>query len=214
MNFSQSSRRTQRKGDDAIENSQNILLILDEEKNELPEIMDTYTDTWGKIVKLQIIKKFMNKGDCIFSMQPEFESIEYSTLKSFADAENTKIEITEDFHFEGVNLEIKKLYNNLKEKLLIINNNLIFNPQKYYISILNKKNVAYFDIKKKRIRLTVIRPIEEFNELIKINKLKPLSESVQGFYGSPCGGIYIEDEKGIEEVISVLNPLIQLEEQE
>ena len=37
---------------DVIENSQNILLIIDTEKDELPEIMETYSDTWGKMVKL------------------------------------------------------------------------------------------------------------------------------------------------------------------
>src|SRR6056297_1253460 len=63
---------------DTVENSQNILLIIDEEKRELPEIMNTYTDTWGKMVKLQVIKKFFNGGEYIFMMDPEFEAIEYS----------------------------------------------------------------------------------------------------------------------------------------
>jgi len=34
---------------DVIENSQNILLILDENKPELQEVIETYTDTWDKI---------------------------------------------------------------------------------------------------------------------------------------------------------------------
>src|SRR5690606_29129136 len=42
---------------DTIENSQNILLIIDDDMNQLPEIIDTYTDTWGKMVKVMIIKK-------------------------------------------------------------------------------------------------------------------------------------------------------------
>lgn len=37
---------------DVIESSQNILLIMDGEKDELPEIIDTYTDTWGKLVRV------------------------------------------------------------------------------------------------------------------------------------------------------------------
>lgn len=36
---------------DIIESSQNILLVTDGIINELPEIMDTYTDTWGKMVR-------------------------------------------------------------------------------------------------------------------------------------------------------------------
>lgn len=44
---------------DIVENSQNILLVIDDEKDELPEIIDTYTDTWGKMVKLIILKKIL-----------------------------------------------------------------------------------------------------------------------------------------------------------
>ncbi len=199
---------------DVIENSQNILLILDEEKIELPEIMDTYTDTWGKIVKLQIIKKFTNNNDAIFTMQPEFESIEYSTLKSIEDVENSKVEITEEFHLDGVQDVIKDIYFQLKKKLMVINDSIIFNPQKYYISIVNKKNVAYFIFSKKKIRLVVMRPLEDYSESIKVNKISTLSESVQKFYGAPCGSIYIDNIKGIDEIISVLNPLIHMEEDE
>lgn len=47
---------------DIIENSQNILLIIDEEKKELPEITETYTDTWGKMVKLTILKEYIDNS--------------------------------------------------------------------------------------------------------------------------------------------------------
>src|SRR6185437_4085855 len=36
---------------DTIESSQNILIIIDGEKKEMPEIIETYTDTLGKMVK-------------------------------------------------------------------------------------------------------------------------------------------------------------------
>src|SRR5690606_30762195 len=44
---------------DTIENSQNILLILDNEKKELPEIINTYPDTWGKMVKLTLLRAYV-----------------------------------------------------------------------------------------------------------------------------------------------------------
>jgi hypothetical protein len=50
---------------DAIEDNPNILLIIDDNKQELPEIIDTYTDTWGKILKLVIIKKYVKGNDVI-----------------------------------------------------------------------------------------------------------------------------------------------------
>lgn len=41
---------------DIIENSQNILIIFDDEKEEFQEVYYTYTDTWGKMVRLEILK--------------------------------------------------------------------------------------------------------------------------------------------------------------
>ena len=48
---------------DIIESSQNILLIADGQIPELPEIFETYTDTWGKLVKFVEVKKYTNKTD-------------------------------------------------------------------------------------------------------------------------------------------------------
>ena len=47
---------------DIVENSQNILLIIDGDKTELPEILDTYSDTWGKMVKhlIVLVKHFQS----------------------------------------------------------------------------------------------------------------------------------------------------------
>jgi len=50
---------------DVIENSQNILLIIDDQIDELPEIISTYTDTWGKTVKPLILRKFKNENEII-----------------------------------------------------------------------------------------------------------------------------------------------------
>lgn len=76
------------------------------------------------------------------------------------------------------------------------------------------KNVAFFKFRKKKIRLVVMRAIEELQEVTKINKLTGLSESVQNFYGSPCGAVDINDDRGIDEMVNVLEPLIQMEEVE
>jgi hypothetical protein len=48
---------------DTIENSQNILLILDENKPEVLEVSETYTDTWGKMVKVEILKQYTFKRE-------------------------------------------------------------------------------------------------------------------------------------------------------
>jgi len=66
---------------DTIASSQNILLIMDGEKKEMPEIMNTYTDTWGTMVKHMLIKKCMNGIDTVFSIHPEFKNIEFSEIE-------------------------------------------------------------------------------------------------------------------------------------
>src|SRR5208282_1587424 len=65
---------------DTIENSHKILLMLDKDKQELPEITETYADTWGKMVRTIILKKYMNQNEFIYSLDPEFEGLEISTV--------------------------------------------------------------------------------------------------------------------------------------
>lgn len=197
---------------DAIENSQNILLIIDREKKELPEIMDTYTDTWGKMVKLQIIKKFVCGSECIFTLDPEIEKIEFSLVKDVDDVDLENIEISEEFHLEKADENVKNIYQYLKKRLLEINDTLLFNPQKYYLSVKNERNILFYKIRRKKIRLIVLLPIEEIKEQISKHTVKPLSESVQKFYNSPCATVDIEDLDNIDEVIDLLRPLVSRKE--
>ena len=59
---------------DVIDTSQNILLIADGPINELPEIMDTYTDTWGKLVKFLEIRIPPKVTQFIRSLQTSIQS--------------------------------------------------------------------------------------------------------------------------------------------
>ncbi len=193
---------------DTIENSQNILLVIDGEKIELPEIIDTYTDTWGKMVKVQIIKKYIGNDETIFSMHPDFENIEYSLVNSVEDTSKIVIEISEEFHLDGVVEEVKEIYHKLKKDLLGINDQLIFNPQKYYISIINKRNVVFCKFRKTKIRLTIMLPFEDIQEKIKHHTVKKLSQGVQNFYNGPCAAVELQDFSNFDEIVELLKPLI------
>lgn len=194
---------------DTVERSQNILLIIDGEKKEMPEIIETYTDTWGKMVKHILIKKFVNNGDSIFTMHPDFENIE------FADIENEVLEETEDAvyneeeHFDGVSDTVKQIYNDIKSELLKVNRNLVFNPQKYYISIRTDRNVAFFKIRRKKIALVVMNPEEDTRKVIANNFVKKLTESVQKFYNGKSCAIMIENTDNLNEVTTLLKKLIK-----
>jgi len=189
---------------DTIENSQNILLVLDAPKNELPEIIDTYTDTWGKIVKVLVITKFHNKKDFIYAMDPEFENVEYALTKSASEAmdEETK-EISEEYHLKAIDSNVKNIYFNLKDSISKLHKDIVFNPQRYYISIRQFKNIAFFKFRRKKIRLVIMLPFDIVKEKIKSYPVKTLSESVQKFYNGPSCAIDIINIKHLREIIEL-----------
>lgn len=194
---------------DTVENSQNILLIMDDDKDELPEIISTYTDTWGKMVKTMILKKFVNDDEFIFTLTPDFENIEFADAESVEKVDTVEeSEFTEEFHLEDVNETVKRIYLRIKQELLNYNKNLIFNPKKYYISIIQKKNVAFILFRKKKVRLVVTLPEERVKDKIKNHIINRLSEGVQKFWNAPSCEIVIDSEEHIEEIINLLKTIV------
>lgn len=191
---------------DTIEQSQNILLIIDDEKKELPEIIDTYSDTWGKMVKVILIRKFKYADEIIYTMHPEFENIEFADIGEEETDGNDYY--TEKNHLEGASDEIKKVYNDIKRKITKTNKGIIFNPQKYYISIKAKRNIAFFIFRRKKIVLIVMNSERNTKKDIKYHNLKKLSQGIQKFYNGPSCAIMIDSEKHLNEVIKLLNKLI------
>jgi len=193
---------------DTIENSQNILLIIDGEKKELPEITETYTDTWGKIVKVAILKEYRkenNDKNPILTLSPAFENIENIDIVSEnIDAQKEKSAYTEQFHLEDINDDTLSIYKELKEKLLETISLVNFNPQRYYISLRIKRNFAFLKVRKKKIGIVAMLQEEKIREKIVKHEVTTLSEGVQNFYNGPCARIEITNNKNLEEVINLL----------
>jgi hypothetical protein len=59
---------------DIVENSQNILIVIDGLKPEFDEVMETYTDTWDKMVRIMVVKRYHNDGTIILSVSPDLRS--------------------------------------------------------------------------------------------------------------------------------------------
>jgi predicted transport protein len=186
---------------DTVENSQNILLILDKDMPELPEIVKTYTDTWGKIVKLTLLKEYCNNTESIISLTPEFENLE--SVDIISDEDNTN-PYTENYHLEGVSPEIKEVYTILQKELYEQIKELKYNPQRYYISLRKKRNFAFLDIRKKKMSLVAMLEQSQIEARIKHHQVSALAESVQKFYNGPCAEILITDKEHIDEVINLL----------
>ena len=121
---------------DAVENSQNILLILDEYKDEITEVQGIYTDTWGKIVKVEILKKYRYENEHLLTLTPDFQAVELVDTSKVYGLENI---INEKYHLDGVSDLVNQIYNEIKMQMLEFDSNLIFNPQKHYISIKKRK---------------------------------------------------------------------------
>jgi hypothetical protein len=186
---------------DSIENSQNILLLLDKEMPELPEIVKTYTDTWGKIVKTTLLKEYACNGDSIISLTPEFDSLETADLIPEDDNTNP---YTEDYHLEGASPEIKAIYAALQSALYERIKELKYNSQRYYISLRKKKNFAFLTVRKNKIRIVAMLEQPKIEERIKHHTIGSLAESVQKFYNGPCAEILITERAHLDEVIDLL----------
>ena len=197
---------------DVVDSSQNILIVIDGDKPELPEIMDTYSDTWGKMVKIITVKKFICDQESIFSIHPEFETLEYSPQEVIPGGE-IHMDISEEFHLEGVKDNVKQIYGAIKEKALSINSSFIFNPQKHYISIRGKKNIAFIYLRKAKVRLIPMMHEEDIRTRLKHHNVKTLSESVQRFYNNPCASIDINDLNNLDEIIEIIKTLINQDSQ-
>jgi predicted transport protein len=194
---------------DMVENSQNILLILDDDKKELPEIINTYSDTWGKIVKVAILKNYVNGNENIISISPDFENLENVELIE-ENEENGKVltgNYSEEYHLESVNQETKDNYFELKKSLINTIPNIAFNPQRYYISFRKKRNFAYLKIRKTKLVIVVMSSFETTKERVKDHQVKPLSEGIQKFYNGDCCQIVIDKSKKLNQLIDLLKEI-------
>jgi len=193
---------------DLIESSQNILLVIDGSKPELPEITDTYSDTWGKMVRVIEIRRFESKNGSIITCDPSFENIEIAFDETIQEAESRVGQYSEDQHLEGVNESVKEVYQHLRNCFKTAHGSCRFNPQKYYISIKTSRNVVYLKVRKKKLRMIVMRPEEEIRKLVQNHPIKPLSQPVQDFYNGPCAAVDVVSMSHIAEIDTLIRTAI------
>lgn len=194
---------------DIVEDSQNILIVLDEDKTELKEIMDVYVDTWGKMVKTLIFKKFISNNEVIYSVNPEFSDIDFSALEYSNTSPELKESITEEYHFENVKDNVKGIYKTIKSELLSWDPETGFNPKKYYISIYNNRNIAFVITRKTKLRLVLRASPEVVRNSIKNYPINEFSTSVQKFWGGDSCELIIENATHLGEVILLLKKLLE-----
>ena len=190
---------------DTMANNCHILLVIDDFKPELNEMNSVYQE-WSRLVKQICIKKLKNKDKVMYDIQPEFKDIEDAYLYDDIETQLTN----EDFHLSDKNEIVKSIYEKIKVALLNYNPNLIFNPQKYYISIKANTNFAFLKFRKQKIKIVVNMPYERVKTLIKHYLVQELSDSVQKFYfhrSNSCCAIIVNDIMHLDEVIELLKEI-------
>ena len=178
-------------------------------KPELPEMIDTYTE-WSKMVKIQVLKEYRCMEDSILSLTPDFESIEVgelSTLKAGEDKTEVgkgKVPYSEEYHLDGVDSKIKAIYQTIISQMMEFKSGLRVNPQKYYISIVAKRNFAYIRLRKMKVKIVIMLPEDIVRAKVKHHNVATLSEGVRRFYGGDCCRVLIENDSNLDEVIETL----------
>jgi predicted transport protein len=189
---------------DAIDNTE-ILLIMDAVKSDVSLMLETYNDTWGRIVKPIVVKKYNNDDSTMYTITPIVTAI--STVekkKKKADV----VMFTEEDHLQAVSETVKSVYMEIKSALLQVDDSIAFNPKKYYISLRKNKNIAFFQFRKKVLSIVVCNPEEDTRTLITYHEIKSLVSSVQRFWNSECCTIVIDGMANLEEIISLLQMMI------
>jgi predicted transport protein len=197
---------------DMVESSQNILLIADRPINEMQEIMYTYTDTWGKLVRYLEIKKYLCEGEVLYLVHPDLETLQYSEAAEQSEEEvddEARPVYTEQYHLDGVKDQVAEVYRRTKALAAELDKDLVFNPQKYYISIKAGKNIAFLKLRVKKLRFIAMLPETEIRKIVSKYPIASLSQPVQNFYNGPCAAVEIDNLEHEEEIKALIARLLK-----
>jgi len=194
---------------DTLENSQNVLVLIDDDKLEFQEMMTTYTDTWGRKLKVMTIKEFIHEDHSIFLVSPDFEEVPLGEIKEKPGQDG--VVYGEEYHLAGMNEVVKKIYFELKNRITETYPNITINPQKYYISLREKRNFTYLKPLKTRMNIVIMTPLETGKEIINYHTVSELGPGVQNFYNGPCYRVTIKEPAQLDEIIEAITKAYNLQ---
>ena len=98
------------------------------------------------MVTLMVIKQFKHKDDIIFTVNPDFNDIQYIEPESTVNKGTDKVfYLTEEEKVNRTSEAVRKAYYKLKDEIVKLDKEIIFNPQKYYLSIQFVRNIAFLN---------------------------------------------------------------------
>lgn len=187
-----------------LDNKPAILLINDNDNVVLDLMQAVYVETWGKMLRQILVKKYYCNDDTIYSVNPLFADIWKNEKQKTKDI----VKVSENDHLCELPDRIRKIYNEIKTALLETDSSVEFNPKKHYISIRKNKNLAFLHLRRKQADFVVMNPEAETRELIKHHRIKTLPASVQKFWNGECCTIVVENSDNLEEVIELLKMVV------
>ncbi len=179
-----------------------VLLMTNGEKKDLALFTETYTETWGKMFKMLIVRKYSCNEQIDYQMNPAF-----ADLRKGSANKPEIVRSTEEDHLNAASEISANIYKEIKVALLSTDSTVEFNVKKFYISLRKGKNLAFFLLRKK-ISLVVLNPEEDTRKQIKHHEIKSLPASVQKFWNGPSCTIVIESFGNLAEVINLLKKMI------
>ncbi|MBN1972364.1 MAG: hypothetical protein JW787_01900 [Sedimentisphaerales bacterium] len=200
---------------DMLDDSQNILIIIDGPKAEFKEIIDTYTDTWAKMVKVEIVNHFRQNNNDIITVEPPLQNLSFEdAITLLPEKEKPEsFKYTEEFHLQDRPSEIVAIYKKLQQTFINTKETLRFNPTKYYIGVLDTKQIAYIQLQKKKIRLIVLMTEKEVQKILgsEHNNIRSHSESIRRYWGgnSPNCSVEIVDANHWDEIRRLIEQLVK-----
>ncbi|MBI4930178.1 MAG: hypothetical protein HY841_05410 [Bacteroidetes bacterium] len=183
-----------------------VLLVTNNEKNDLPVLTETYTETWGKLVKPIFLRKFLCKGDTIITVRPLFSEINGKKV-----VKEGKVKSTVEDHLENVSEPVREIFLQIKKELLKADKELEFRVKQYYISMRKNRNLAFFQLGKKKLSVVIANPEKGMQKKIKHHKTLTLAPSVKKFWNGNehCFTVVIESAQHLSEIINLLKKLVK-----
>lgn len=183
-----------------------VLLVMDSFKQELSGFMETYTETWGKYLKPMALKKFAINGNTVFTITPKF--IEINGKKN---DRIVKEKSTEEDHLEEISETVKEIFLEIKSELQKVNIDVEFRVKQHYISLRKNRNLAFFQLGKKKLSIVIANPEKNMQKQIKHHQIRTLAESVKKFWNGNehCFTVVIERNEHLNEITSLMKKLIE-----
>jgi predicted transport protein len=200
---------------DTLENSRNILIIIDGPKVEFEEILKSRPETWGKMVKIQIVNHFRSGENNIITVEPPFQNLPFEDAVSLSPDKETSepSQYTEEFHREQCNEKAKAVYDKLKQQFLEVKSSLKLRSTKNYIGVVDRKRIAYIQPKGKKVHLIVLMAEDEVKEVLRLrhHEVVSFSESRQRTWGgkNPSCAVNIYDTEHWDEIQKLLTRLVE-----